>query len=338
MLSADTVLQNHQLAPYVIDMENNGRLSQSGAFRTGPDDVRALVSDYLDAARREWKVRAGQPLDIALYVHGGLIGEGDAAATFARWLPALYAARRFPVFLMWESDLWSTLRNRLDDLVRASPRPVGGPLESLQRWWNERLEGMLAPAGTHLWSEMKENAQAMSAGAGAGARMLFEQLARSPVAAQHPLRLHLVGHSAGSIAVAYLVDRLAAQEWDFQSVTFLAPALRVDSFLERVAPWIAAGRVKRLREYHLTDRAEQQDPTCRPLLGYGRSLLYLVSRSFEGAGEVPILGMERHFPRDVAKLARVEVILSPSARSASTTHGGFDDDSATMQSVIAGMR
>ncbi len=337
-LSSDRVLQNHQLAPYVIDMENNGRLSESGTFRTRPDDVRALTTDYLGAAVRDWKLKAGQPLDVALYVHGGLIGEADAASTFAQWLPALYAARRFPIFLMWESDLWSTIRNRLDDLVRASPRPVGGPLESLQRWWNERLEGMLAPAGTQLWSEMKDNAQGMSSGSESGARILFEQLGRSPVVAKHPLRLHLVGHSAGSIAVAYLVDRLAAQEWDFQSVTFLAPALRVDTFLERVAPWIVAGRVKRFREFHLTDRAELQDPTCRPVLGYGRSLLYLVSRSFEGGGEVPILGMERHFPREVAKLRNVEVLLSPSAASASTTHGGFDDDGATMASVISGMR
>ena len=337
-LSADRVLQNHQLAPYVIDMENNGRLSDSGAFRTRRDDVRALATDYLDAARREWKVKAGQPIDIALYVHGGLLGEGDAAATFAQWLPALYAARRFPVFLMWESDLWSTIRNRLEDLVQAAPRPAGGPLESLQRWWNERLEGMLAPVGTRLWDEMKDNAQGMSSGPESGARILFEQLARSPVSKRHPLRLHLVGHSAGSIAVAYLVDRLAAQEWDFQSVTFLAPAMRVDVFLERMAPWIVAGRVKRFRQFHLRDEAEQQDPTCRPLLGYGRSLLYLVSRSFEGGGEVPVLGMERHFPREAARLRNVEVVLAPSERSASTTHGGFDDDSATMASVIAGMR
>ena len=337
-LSADRVLQNHQLTPYVVDMENNGRLSDSGTFRTRPDDVRALATDYLDAARREWKVKAGQPLDVAIYAHGGLIGEGDAAATFAQWLPALYEARRFPIFLMWESDLWSTIRNRLDDLVRAAPRPVGGPLESLQRWWNERLEGLLAPAGTQMWNEMKDNAQGMSSGAEAGARILFEQLARSPVAAKHPLRLHLVGHSAGTIALAFLIDRLAGQEWDFQTVTFLAPALRVDRFLERVAPWIVAGRVKRFREYHLTDRAEQQDPTCRPVLGYGRSLLYLVSRSFEGGGEVPILGMERHFPREVAKLGNVQVVIAPSEQCSSTTHGGFDDDNATMRSVIAGMR
>ncbi|HET7729120.1 MAG TPA: C1 family peptidase [Usitatibacter sp.] len=337
-ISRDRVLQNHQLAPYVIDMENNGRLSDSGAFRTRVDDVRALATDYLDAARRAWKVKPGRPIDVALYVHGGLIGEADAAATFAQWFPALYGAKRFPIFLMWESDLASTLASRLEDLVLAAPRPVGGPLESLQRWWDERLEGMLAPAGTQLWNEMKDNARRMSGAADSGARILFEQLARSGVAAKHPLRLHLVGHSAGAIALAWLIDRLAAEGRDFETVTFLAPALRVDRFLERVAPWIVAGRIRRYRQYHLSDAAELEDPTCRPLLGYGRSLLYLVSRSFEGGGEAPILGMERHFPPELRALPNVEVVVAPTQASASTTHGGFDDDGATMRSVIAGMQ
>jgi len=337
-LSSEPVLARHQLAPYVIDMENNGQLSGSGAFRTGEDDVRALVTDYLDAARADWGVKAGEPLDLCLYAHGGLVGEGDAAATFAKWWPALYAARRFPVFLMWESDLWSTIKGRLADLVRAAPRPTGGPLESLGRWWDARLEGLLAPAGSMLWGEMKQNAQAISSEPQSGARLLVKHLLESPVARRHPLRLHLVGHSAGAIVHSYLIDRMAAQEWEFASVAFMAPAVRVDIFDERVRPWIASGHVKRFRELHLADSAERQDPTCRPILGYGRSLLYLVSNAFEGGREVPILGMEKHFPADLARMRAVKVIEAPGSGSASTTHGGFDDDRATLESVIAGMQ
>jgi hypothetical protein len=334
-LSPDRVLQNHQLAPYVIDMENNGELSRSGSFRTSPEDVRALAHEYLDAARRQWKVPAGKPIDIAVYAHGGLTSETEAAATFARWMPALYEARKFPVFLMWESDLWSTIANVFADTARTAP--AGGPLESLSRWWNERLEGLLAPAGTALWDEMKENAAAISARATSGGRRFFDALRASPVARTHPLRLHLVGHSAGSVALAFLVDRLAAQEWEFESATFLAPAITVERFTERVAPWLASGHVKRYRHYQLSDAAELADPTTRPLLGYGRSLLYLVSRAFEGHGEAPILGMERHFPAALARRPNVRVITAPAAEAAVTTHGGFDDDGATIRSVIAGM-
>lgn len=336
-LSSNEMLRRHQLSPYVIDMENDGELSRSGAFRTQASDVRALATDYLDAARREWGVKPGKPLDIAIYAHGGLTGERDAEATFARWLPALYAAKCFPVFLMWESDLLSTIGNRLKDLVETAPRPASGPLESLGRWWDERLEGLLAPAGCAIWDEMKQNAAALSGEAGSGVRLFFGHLRDSPVASQHPLRIHLIGHSAGAIVHAFAIDRLAALEWEFETVTFLAPALPVDRFRERVLPWIEAKRVRRYRQYHLADSVERQDATTRPLLGYGRSLLYLVSRSFEGGYEVPILGMQRHFPAALARLRAVEVSCAPSEASRSTTHGGFDGDTATLQSVIAGL-
>ncbi|QJR15823.1 C1 family peptidase [Usitatibacter palustris] len=336
-LSSNETLRYHQLAPYVVDMENDGALSSSGAFRTNEDDVRALVSDYLDTARRDWGVKPGSPLDIAIYAHGGLTAEKDAAATFARWLPALYAAKKFPIFLMWESDLWTTISNQLAELVRGAPRPSGGPLESLQRWWNERLEGLLAPPGAALWDEMKENAAAITGDANAGGRILFRELQSSAVAQGHPLRLHLIGHSAGAIAHTFLVDRLAALEWEFATVNFLAPAVRVDRFEERLLPWLKEGKVKRFNHYQLTDAAEQQDPTCRTLLGYGRSLLYLVSRSFEGGSDVPILGMEKHFPAAVARMRSVKVFSAPSDTTRSTTHGGFDEDAATIASVIAGL-
>lgn len=337
-LSADRALQNHQLAPYVIDMENNGELSRSGSFRTREDDVRALATEYLGAACDEWKLAKGRPVDIAIYAHGGLTGEDDAAAAFARWLPALYGAKRFPVFLMWESDLLSTIANRVEDLTAAAAGPAAGPLDSLRRWWNERLESLLAPLGTELWEEMKDNAQAITAGASSGGRLLFEALRASPVARDHPVRLHLAGHSAGAIALAFMIDRFAAQEWEFDSVSFMAPAVRVDRFLERVGPWLASGHVKRYAQYHLTDEAELRDPSTRALLGYNRSLLFLVSRAFEGGGEAPILGMERHFPRELRRRRNVAVHAAPSARTAATTHGGFDDDGATMRSVIASMK
>ncbi len=181
-LSSDRILVRHQIAPYVINMENNGRLSSSGAFRTGEDDVRSLVTDYLDAARRDWGLKRSEPIDICLYAHGGLVGEDDAARTFAKWWPALYKAKRFPVFVMWESDLWSTIKARLEDVVKKAPRPTAGPLEALGKWWNERLESMLAPAGGALWGEMKQNAQALSGEPESGLRLLFKHLNESALA------------------------------------------------------------------------------------------------------------------------------------------------------------
>ena len=47
--------------------------------------------------------------------------------------------------------------------------------------------------------------------------------------------------------------------------------------------------------------------------------------------------MERHFPASLARMREVKVLTAPGAATASTTHGGFDDDALTMGSAIAGM-
>ncbi len=46
--------------------------------------------------------------------------------------------------------------------------------------------------------------------------------------------------------------------------------------------------MKRYQQFHLSEKAEEDDPTCSP---YRRSLLYLVSESFEHGVQTPILGM-----------------------------------------------
>ena len=101
-------------------------------------------------------------------------------------------------------------------------------------------------------------------------------------------------------------------------------------------PKLKDNTVKILRQFQLTDSAELQDSTCRPLFGYGRSLLYLVSESFEGGQHVPILGMEKYFKTwcDACGLKNVESYAAPSRSTSSTTHGGFDEDDKTMSSVI----
>jgi hypothetical protein len=97
--------------------------------------------------------------------------------------------------------------------------------------------------------------------------------------------------------------------------------------------------VKRYQQFHLSDRAEEDDPTCGP---YRRSLLYLVSESFEGGTTTPLLGMERYFREAAIPCDAVHVSPagSPSATArvvpvASSTHGGFDNDKGTQQQVIA---
>jgi len=340
-LAGESSLRTHEINPFVIDMENNGRLSNTGDFRTQESDITALVTDHLGKARTAWGLGKNDPVDIAIYAHGGLTSEDDAGETAAKWIPALYEHKIFPIFLMWETDLWSTLKGRLEDVIKRQERPTGGLFDSAKDWWNERLEKLLAVPGTAIWSEMKQNADAISNTAESGGMKLYRACQKSPYFKNlSKVRLHLVGHSAGSILHSHVVQRLGRQGWTFESVNFMAPAVRVDLFQETVLPAIKTGKVKRFNQFHLSDDMEQKDPTCKPILGYSRSLLYLVSQSLEQGQTTPILGMEKYFNEMMAskKLANVFTWAAPGKESKSTTHGGFDDDQITMRSVIALMK
>lgn len=334
-IAGDPTLRSREISPFIINMENNGRLSNTGDFRTQDTDVDLLVNEQLGAARRDWGLARNDPVDIAIYAHGGLTSESDAAATAAKWIPALYESRIFPIFLMWETDLLSTLKNRLEDAVKGEPRVAGGLLGAARTWWNERLEKLLAYPGSMIWGEMKQNGKALTEAKDSGGIKLYEACAKSPFFSDSSkVRLHLIGHSAGAIVQSHVVETLCKKGWTFETVNFMAPAVRVDVFQACVLPFLRNGRIKRLNQFHLSDDMEQKDPTCKAILGYGRSLLYLVSRSFENGAVTPVLGMQKYFDA-LGKLPNVRAWTAPSAQSASVTHGDFDDDAKTLASMIA---
>lgn len=330
-LAAGTVLRNREISPFVINMGNNGQLSHSGMFRTSAEDIKALVEVHLAEARERWNL-GNKPIDVCIYAHGGLVGEQDAANNAAEWIPMLYDHQIFPVYLMWETDLLSTVVNRISDAIKGVPRAAGageGFWSRAERWWNERLERLLAQPGTQIWGEMKQNAETISRNKASGAAILYAAFAQSSTG-KLPVRFHLVGHSAGSIVHTHIIDALADKH-KFESVSFLAPAVRHDTFNQYVKPRLTDGTIKRYQQFHLTEKAEEDDPTCGP---YKRSLLHLVAESFEGGKRTPILGMQKYFDPALAKLKNVSVHVSPGKTSTSTTHGGFDNDEPTKKSVL----
>ncbi len=344
-LASSEVLRNREISPFIVNMANNGALSNSGTFRTKPDDVRAIVDVQLAIARKAWKLGANDPVDVCIYAHGGLVGEQSAADIAAFWIPFLYERQVFPVFLMWETDFITTVMNTIEDRVKGVPRAAGWS-PSIERWWNQRLERVLARPGTQIWGEMKQNAEAISAfrpdvedDQQAGAVLMYRHFKHG--VADRKIRLHLVGHSAGAIVLTHMIDRLVEDGMEVESLSFLAPAVTVKEFDKHLRPHLATGTVKRFQQVHLSDQAEEDDPTCGP---YRRSLLYLVSESFEGGTTTPILGMQKYFDAAAADLPRTSVHVSPAARDpkkpdaipvASSSHGGFDNDPGT-QAVVLG--
>jgi len=248
---------------------------------------------------------------------------------------------------MWETDLWSTLKDKFEDLTHPEARTTGGPLEALETWKNQRIERLLVVPGTAVWGEMKKNADQISVEKDlpkgpdgkpdlrfqSGAVLLYQDaLASNFFKDPSKIRLHLIGHSAGAILHSYVIDRLT--DWKFETVNFMAPAVRVDLFKNNVLPAIGT-RVKRYNQFHLNDDIEQKDPTCKMLLTYSRSLLYLVSQSFEEGVATPILGMQKYFDNLIPASGNINVFTAPGADSQSTTHGGFDDDCVTVNKVVS---
>jgi hypothetical protein len=349
VVSSDETLADHEISPFVINMENEGLLSQRGRFRTNLGDLEALLANHIPVAQQRWGIDKSGTMDIAIYAHGGLTDENAAAETARAWVPHLYTHKIFPIFLMWETGAVETLRNMFQDVIRgeAEITVAGGRWERFKErfaeWKDQRLEGLARLPGGRVWGEMKENAGKLTGHDEAGIVQLFG-LFKKMRAKLPRIRLHLVGHSAGAIVHSHLGARAIRQGLDVASISLLAPAVRIDEFDTLLGRQIAQRKIP-LFIANLTDAAERSDETCRP---YGHSLLYLVSRSFEQNEETPLLGMERHLvPALVSHRwsLNVQQLRCPggmwaggSAATRATTHGGVDDDQAVRDAVAAFIR
>jgi hypothetical protein len=206
-----------------------------------------------------------------------------------------------------------------------------------------------------LAAQPGDTAQGLPDGAVVEVVQLLVELAQSAWATSKKLEIHLVGHSAGAILHAGVIDMMMEQGLPIESCTLWAPACTVKLFRQSyMAALKKTNGIRRLNLYVLSDKAEQDDD-CAKL--YNKSLLYLVSHAFEDdnyripfapqAGE-PILGMEAwlrgHGQKDVLALfggARHQLIIAPNEAPPETgctfqarQHGAFDDEKHTALSTF----
>lgn len=337
-----------EIRPYVVDVGNNGELSSSGNYWTTTTDLERLFSDLIPRTTRDWTKKR-----VLLYLHGGLNDEKTVARRIVAFRDVLLANQIYPLHIMWETDFVQTLKNIIRDHVTDVDERAGDWLsrfrEGLVEARDRTLELTVAAAGTAVWSEMKENARLSSEHPdGKGAMQLLVQYALAAIgqldgAARDDWELHVVGHSAGCIYAAHAVSALCGLGVPFKTLQLMAPAIRVDEFKRAFLGPIASGTCPRPLLYILSDVGERDD-SVGP---YGKSLLYLVSNAFEGRRETPLLGMETHLLRD----PELDPIFGPpidglpavviagldqgdGSLSRSSTHGGFDNDPATLNSVL----
>ena len=348
-----------RLAGHVVNLGNNGRLSQNGKFISTKGQVDG-VFDHMDELHEAW---SPTPRRVVLYAHGGLNSERTGLDIAQRQLNWWLSNRIYPITFAWETGTTETLKDQLSDLV-ARKMPAGGFRLDLFEQVDRMIEKLAKRTLTWVWDEMKENAaracdplpqnwrslpdDKIPGGSLVGARLAEYQQ-------RHPdLEVHLVGHSAGSIFLRGVIDQLATAHVPMASLTYLAAAIRTDEWLRAVLPHLQQAHIDRFTAFGMSPTRELDDICgAGDVAVYRKSLLYLVSRAFERPmdpddTEVPILGMA-HFASDpvngssltdaVATLPDARLVWSPSvdppdARTDSSTHGGFDDDNPTMTSVL----
>ena len=336
--SGSALLDLHAVSPYVVNTGHNGELSPSGEFHTTYQDLEELANFLLPAKRAEWNIPAGSPIDVAIYAHGGLVDEQGAGESAKEWVKLFTEAKVFPIYFMWESDLLSILNDRvLNELKNRGDMPTGGVVSMLDDAWSDRVEGIVRVVGRSVWQDIKDKARLITYNTAdrGGGMQLMNLLAPQ----KSTIRLHLVGHSAGAIVHAFLADWLVTQGWNIESATFLAPAATIDLFETRVQPHLQSGRLGRYAQFELEDELERAEGgSMRLLLGYKRSLLYLISNALEQQARVPVLGMSKFFDTTVPprNLPHLQYRIAPSSpATGATKHGNIDDDDKTQASVLA---
>lgn len=220
----------------------------------------------------------------------------------------------------------------------------------------------IADLGAWIWNNMKEKSNEMwqdNSGLSGinqfAGRYLFDKLV-SYHKKHQDIQVNLVGHSAGSIAICNLL-KMSAENYPqliFNNIIFMAPACRIDLFRDEIVKH--PNRFINFRMFTMTDENEKKDVLVKHF--YPHSLLYLVSGILENEGkdnDAYILGLERNIsatkPYDsIEEIIEVHKFLyeanqnrvsfsitnetTPEGlRTQSLSHGGFDDDEETVNSI-----
>lgn len=324
------------LRPHVINL-NQGRFSSTGVYRSTEADVEDIVRVHLP----RWVERStADELRVVLWAHGGLVSEESGLRVAADQVSWWLANGVYPLFFVWETGFVDALKQILvpaprsrdlwdvttDPVVEAGARVMGGP---------------------KLWAAMKTSAINASAPDGAATRVL-ELLREFSATVGDRVRFHAVGHSAGSIFHAELLSRAAELGLPaFSSLSLLAPAMTTEAWHRRLEPLVGRN-VGSLRLYTMR-REFEQDDYCGTEQAriYHKSLLYLIHRALEPEPRTPILGLEDSLRDDPGLRSffgldgspgRAAVVWSVTpGESSSVSHGGFDNDADTMNSVARGV-
>ena len=123
-----------------------------------------------------------------------------------------------------------------------------------------------------------------------------------------------------------------------QTVELASLALFKTHYYPHLAAGGTAFGIDQMTVYNLSKRLEKDDHVAGV---YRKSLLFLVSRAFEEDTPSPLLGMQRYsddlehgLPKKRLEFVYSEGRMFDGVRTASRSHGGFDNDVYTMNDIL----
>ena len=324
---------------------SQGLLSSQGLMHNTQTDLERLVLDHLVPA-----IQSGKIKHIVFHAHGGLVNERAALCYAKTMLPWWLSHGVYPVFFIWESN---ALQAIFQNQRAVASRGLGD-------WWDKGVEVATQPIARELWSRIKANArrcsEAMTASGQPGGLYEFAQsLLRHRAKFENAVQLHAIGHSTGPILLARFMPLLTNAGLKFSSLSYLAPAIRIDDFEDEVQTAIQNG-INRLCVYTMNRKAERDDSVAGV---YRKSLLYYVRDACEDWTEGRILGLQEDLlaassMKSLFGVSNAKDLRTPNPnaitriefsqhkdqalkndRTTATEHGAFDNDKATMSAVLA---
>ncbi len=320
-----------EIAGHFVHVDD-GEFHDNGCYWSNLADV-TVTANHLETSKK-YK-------HLLFYAHGGLNSTKDSARRISAMKDVFKANGIYPYHFMYDTGMLEEIK----DIVLGKKRRTIDRVAGIADWGDKFIELLTRKPGRAVWREMKNDARISFYNNRAGFKTLSAFIKTLVVANKLSKDVHVIGHSTGGILLAHLLEafRKIVPKQKITTCSLMAPACTIDVFNSHYSPHLGskAGKfgIDKMTIYNLTDELELADNVA---IIYRKSLLCLVSKALEEVREAKILGMQRYSaelentsPKALDFVYSKGQKKTTKLRSASESHGGFDNDKYTMNDILS---
>ncbi|MBU3023739.1 C1 family peptidase [Aestuariibacter sp. A3R04] len=299
---------------------DDGHFHDSGKYWTSPEDIAPMLANLQKSGCKK----------VLLYAHGGLNSVKSSAQRIAAMKQTFLDNGIYPIHFMYDTGLLEEIR----DVLACKNKSLEGKAGGIFDWIDRRLEDATRKIGSAIWREMKSGAQKPFVRKKSDGSVFLSKVLEY-LSANPDIELYACGHSTGAILHAYGLNQLSRLDENavVKKVFLMAPAINYTLFRAQYNPLLQNGNIEKAFIFNLT-KEQELDDTVGYI--YQKSLLYLVSNAFEETREEPLVGMQYFNEKQPPLPDNVTVVYSNESSDVcrSVSHGGFDNDRFTMNTLL----